>query len=332
MLKGYVCPPESPTAGNRNDATHCLSGCPHPCVSPPLLAAIWSAEQRNHHQGAYISASMLSGGGCRRQVFYERFFDFYESPRRRWWPFRGSMAHRIVEDAGGVVEPYGWLQELRMAVPLEFPDERAPIYDAEGNLTGQFSDTEHLVVTLGGTTDAYNPFLKAIHDYKTMADMKVAGFIKGQMGGKYSPHFGDSWVIQLNIYRWLIAHTPITRKWKNKFKKHGLTPPAGKFFPAPEELKIQGIGMMEIPQTGNRYTPMRSGESFEIDPIPVLPLDEIEQIIRAGALQWYDALVLGHIPPVAPKKDQWMCKSCPFNGELIEGERCFPKNNLEKSE
>lgn len=330
MLRGYTCPPTAPTAGNRNDIEHCLGVCPHPCISPPLLAAIWSAEQKNHHQGAYVSASMISGAGCRRQTYYERFSDFYESPRRRFWPFRGTMAHRIIEDAGGVVEPYGWMQELRMKVPLEFPDEPAPVLDADGFFTGVFSDTDHLTIDMGGTTDAYNPFIKRLDDYKTMADAKVQGFIKGSMGGSYSPHFGDAWVMQLNIYRWLIAHTPITADWKKQFKKHGLTPPKGKFFPAPEQLHIQAVSMMEVPISGQPYQPMRAGTPYDIDPIPVLPLEEIEVIIRAGALQWYDALVLGHIPPVVKKSDRWMCKSCPFNGELIEGERCLP--NLSDSE
>lgn len=327
-LVGYVCPSGTPTAGARNDVKHCLGACPHPCVSPPLLAAIWSAEQKNHHTGAYVSASMISGSGCKRQTFYERFTDFYESPRRRFWPFRGTLSHRIIEDAGGVVEPYGWMQELRMKVPLHFPDEPAAILDENGLFTGTFSDTNHLVIDMGGTTDAYNPFLLRLDDFKTMADAKVAGFIKGAMGGTYSPHFSDAWVIQLNIYRWLIAHTPITRKWKNQFKKHGLTSPTGKFFPAPEKLHIQSISMMEVPITGATYFPMRSGTGYDIDPIPVLPLDEIETIIRAGALQWYDALVLGHVPPVARKSEQWWCKNCPFNGELIPGERCLPKAML----
>src|SRR5512140_3523893 len=95
-LVGYRCPPGSPTHGEHHPVAHCLSACPHPCVSPPLLAAIHKAERTNHHVGSYISASMLSMSGCARQTVLERTHDFYEQPLKRWWPFRGTIAHAIV--------------------------------------------------------------------------------------------------------------------------------------------------------------------------------------------------------------------------------------------
>lgn len=338
-LKGYTCPPGVPTAGQRNPVSHCLGSCPHPCVSPPLLAAIYQAEQRNHHKGAYLSASMLAGGGCRRQTVYERFEDFYEVPRRRYWPFRGTMAHRIVEDAAGLVEPYGWMQELRMSVPLHFPDLPAPIFDENDDFTGTFNDAEHLVIDLGGTTDAYklgltgltpirfiDPTTTRLDDYKTMADAKADMVIRGTKGGSFNKNVEDYWVWQTNIYSWLIANTPIDRKWRAKLRKAGIRVPRGMtHFPRPTEIHIQGIGMMEIPLTGMPYMPQRARESYEIEAIPVLPMEEVEQFIRENAMLWYKYLVLREeMPPVLPKSEGWKCKNCPFNGDVIEGERCHP--------
>jgi len=324
-LAGYTCPSTAPTAGTRNTIEHCLGKCPHPCVSPPLLAAIYSAERANHHKGAYLSASMLSGGGCRKQTWYERFNDFYEVPKRRYWPFRGTLAHRIVEDAGALVTPHGWMQELRMAVPLVFDGYPQPIFDANEDFTGDFDDTQSLTIMLGGTTDAYNPFMRRLDDYKTMADAKVDMVLRGTKGGTFSKNIDDAWVWQLNIYRWLIAHTPITTKHRAAWKQHGLAKVPGKYLPAPESLHIQAIGMMEIPLTGSSYLPQRAKQPFDIDPIPVLPLDQIEAFIREQAIDWYRYLVLREEPPVLPKAEQWKCGSCPFNGDVLPGQPCSPK-------
>lgn len=340
-LAGYTCPPGTPTAGTRNSIEHCLGKCPHPCVSPPLLAAIYQAEQRNHHQGNYVSASMIAGGGCKRQTVYERYTPFYEVPRRRYWPFRGTLAHRIVEDAGGVVEPFGWVQELRMSVPLHFPELPKPIFDENGVFTGQYEPDGYLVLDMGGTTDAYkiglterdadgwatiDPTKCRLDDYKTMADAKADMVIRGTKGGSFNKNVEDYWVWQTNIYSWLISKTPISRKWRAQLKKFKIKVPRGMtHFPRPTEIHIQGIGMMEIPLTGMPYMPQRARESYDIEAIPTLPIEEVEQYIREGALLWYKYLVLREeLPPVVPKDEGWKCKNCPFNGDIIEGAPCHP--------
>jgi hypothetical protein len=68
---------------------------------------------------------------------------------------------------------------------------------------------------------------------------------------------------------------------------------------------------------------------YEIDDVPVLPLDEIEQIVLTEALRWYHWLVLKELPPVVTKEQSWLCKSCAFNGDLIKGERCHPNQERE---
>lgn len=324
-LVGYACPVGSPTYGERHDVAHCLGECQKPCVSGPLLNAIYRAERENHHVGAYISASMLTGGNCSRQVVYERTYPFYEYPRSRWWAFRGTMNHTLVEQAGVGMEAYGWGQELRMAVPLVYPDLPAPIFDPDtGLFTGQYDDRKPLEFTLGGTTDAHNVLRGALHDYKSMADAKVLMTAQGAKGGTFSPQLDDKWVWQLNIYRWLVAHTRIAPEVRERFNLEG------EFYPAPTELVIQGFGMMDLLQTGTSVqVKVPNGKwakyaTFDVDAVPVLPLDEIEAYIRPRALQWYRYLVLGEVPPVVEEADKWLCKGCCFNGDLIEGERCHP--------
>lgn len=324
-LKGFTCPPTVPTAGNRNEIAHCLGSCPHPCTSPPLLNAIYRADQANHHVGNYISASMLSGSLCPRQTVFERRHDFYEQPVRRYWSFRGTHAHSIIEGGAETLAEFGWLQELRMAVPLEYPNEPAPIFD-EGEFTGKFDNTKPLIITLGGTTDAYNP-TKApypLWDFKTTADVKAEMLIKGTKGGTYSPNLDDRWVVQTNVYRWLVANTPIPAAVKKRLKLKG------KFYPAPEWLGIQAIAMMSMPRTGMAYE--LKYKKYEIDDVPIIPLDEIEQLIRTEALKWFRWLVLGDTPPVVSAEMSWLCKSCAFNGDLIPGERCRPSQERDEIE
>lgn len=308
-LKGYRCPASAPTAGNINKVQHCLSKCPHPCVAPPLLAAMFNSERQNYHKGAYISASMLSGTGCARQTVLERTEDYYDFPVKRYWPFRGTHAHEIIEKAGTTIEKYGWLQELRMSVELVFDD----ILESDG---------KPLVITVNGTTDSYNPSKPPypMWDMKSMADYKAMMMVRGSKPGTFSPNLQDNWVMQLNVYRWLLAHTKIPAKIKRKLKLKGT------YYPAPEFLGIQGIAMMHIPRTGMPYE-LKVGKDlriFNIDDIPVWPLAETEEFIRHEALKWHDWLVVGTMPPVVTEDKSWLCKGCAFNGERFKEGICFP--------
>ncbi len=315
MLLGYICPPGTPTVGNKNKADWCFHECPHQCVSPVLLGAMYDNERANHHIGTYISSSMLAGGGCARQTYYERTRDYYETPERMLWPFRGTIIHGVIEASHTVSDKYGWIQEMRMAVPIHYPDEPAPILDTNGNFTGDFNDNESLVVTLGGTCDAYNPFLPKpeLHDFKSMSDKLCTEFLEN---GKPKP----DWIKQLNIYRWLIAHTLMPTDIA-----------ISKYYPAPEVLVIQAISMMSLPATGRTsfgriQVPGKTDRkgTFKIEAIPTMPLDEIEAFIRTEVYRWYRWLVLGEQPPVIEAERKWICFNCPFNGENDPNEPCWP--------
>ena len=320
-LEGFTCPPGTPTHGTRNTLEHCLGGCPHPCVAPPLLLAMWEAERANHHQGAYISASMLAGSGCARQTVFERRHPFFDHPQRRYWAFRGTHAHSIIERGEARLAEFGWVQELRMAVPLTYPDQPAPVFDEAGEFTGTFDETKRLTILIGGTCDAYHPRSKTLVDFKTMADAKAEMFVRGEKGGELSDHIDDKWIWQLNIYRWLLAKTPTPPELRERLGVKS------KYLPAPTTLMIQGIAMMHIPRSGgtwslkNKYKQL---EAHDIPDVPVLALSDTERFVREQALRWYRYLVLKETPPVVSRREQWLCRNCVFNGELIPGERCHP--------
>lgn len=321
-LKGYVCPPGGEEPGRQNALEYCLTACQRPCVTPPLLAAMWKADTTNYHQGDYISASMLSGSGCSRQVMFERFEDFYEQPTRRYWAFRGTHAHSIVEGAADLIAPYGWLQEIRMSTTLSY-EMAAPVFDEHGNWTGDFDSTKDLEIVVRGTCDAYDPVNRVLVDCKSFADAKAQMFVTGSMKGSFSKNLQDSWVAQLNIYRYLISRTPITPAVKRSFKKHGLPALRGRTFPAPEKLYIQGVAMMSHPVSGSTAAVKSRGQTtlYDIDHVPVWSLEETEDYIRPRALEWYKSLKLKQLPPVVTPDKDWLCKSCCFKGHYCNPEQ-----------
>lgn len=302
--------------GEQHDLDYCLGSCAHPCAAPPLLAAIYEANQRNYHKGAYLSASMLASESCMRQTQYERMEPYYENVQRLFWPFRGTIIHGLLEQQDERIRHYGWLQELRLSTTLTFDDYAAPIFDANGDWTGDFDGEHPLVVTINGTTDLYNPWTRELADAKTMACAAAAKFIKGD--------YKSSWEAQTNIYAWLTARTPLPDDHAAYCARYGLEPLPGPNYPYPETLRIQGVSMMELPQTGRHYKPMRDSKVHALPEIRVWEPDEVEAFVRSRALEWFKTLVLGQKAPVVDKSSAWLCKSCSFNGERIPGERCFP--------
>lgn len=320
-LIGYTCPPGGEQPGRQNKVEYCLNECVQHCTTPPLLAAMYKADTENYHAGDYISASMLAGSGCGRQVMYERYEDFYEQPTRRYWAFRGTHAHAIVEGAQDLIAPYGWLQEIRMSTSLRYP-LAAPVFDDAGNWTGDYDSTKDLEIMLRGTCDAYNPIRKVLVDCKSMADKKVEMMIKGSTPGSYSKNLQDSWVAQLNIYKYLIGRTPVPEWVHEQYTKFGLPKIKSKTFPIPTRLYIQGIAMMSHPVSGMQIAHKERGgiTLYDLDHVPVWSTQETEDFIRPRALEWYKALKLKLRPKVVSVDKAWLCKSCAFNGD-----KCFPE-------
>jgi hypothetical protein len=310
MIDGFRCPPGSPTHGEDHPIAHCMGRCEHPCVAPPLLAAIVKADRANHHAGAYISATMLTGkSSCARQVVLERTRDYRVEPRQKWWAFRGGIVHALIEGAEDAAIPYGWLQELRLKTTLTCDDG--------------------VTVDIGATVDCYNPVSRKLLDFKSMADVKVMSFIKGTpvnrwaTPGIYSPHLDDAHVLQTNIYRWVLSRCKIPDDIRADLRELGIEIDS-ETWPVPDKLYIQAISMQELPLSGGTYWPQRAKEGYTIDEVPVIPLDELEDMIRPRARQWYSYLVEGVHPPVVDEDDAWLCRSCGHNGELYTGAPCRP--------
>ena len=324
-LAGYVCPPGGEEPGRQNKVEYCLTDCKQFCTTPPLLAAMYKADTGNYHAGDYISASMLSGSGCNRQVFFERYEPFYEVPTRRYWAFRGTHAHTIVEGAQDLIAKYGWLQEIRMSTELPYA-MAAPVFDDDGNWTGDFDSTKDLIVNLRGTCDALLalPGRSILVDCKSFADFKSDAFVKGTMkGSTISAHLSDSWVCQLNIYAWLIGRTPIPDWVHAQYEEHGLPRLEGPNFQSPTELFIQGISMMNSPVSGRRVALKKYGKytMHDIDAVPVWSAQETEDFIRPRALEWYRALKLKQKPPIVTPDKDWLCGVCAFRGQLCNPEQ-----------
>lgn len=314
-LRGYVCPVGGEEPGRQNEVEYCLTKCSKPCVTPPLLAAMWKSDSENYHRGDYISASMLAGGGCARQTMLERFEPFYDLPTKRYWPFRGTHAHRIVEEAAEVIAPYGWLQEIRMQTVLTYPELPAPVFSENGEFSGSYDENSPLQVVVRGTCDAYNPLTRTLVDCKSMSDAKIEIMLKGSSPGTWSDQLQDNWIAQLNIYRWLISRTPVSDEVRKQFEEHGLPALKGKTYPAPKKLFIQGIAMMSHPVSGTAVPHKVKGRGttvYDLDDVPVWTLAETEAYVRPLALQWYKALSLKQLPPVVPESKKWMCPNCAF--------------------
>jgi hypothetical protein len=288
---------------------------------------MYKSDTSNYHNDhTYLSASMLAGNGCARQTLWERTSDFVELPRRRFWPFRGSIGHALCEGADDLIAQYGWLQEIRTETTLTYPDLPAPLFDEKGEFTGDFDHDRVLEIAVRGTADAYNPLIRTLADMKSMADKKAIDTIRGAKDGTFSKNLEDSHVWQFNIYRWLLARTAVPDWVRERFAAFGLPAIRTKNFPAPTTLIMQGFSMMELPRSGITYPISARGQTtlYDIDPVPVLPLHEIEAFVRPRALYWYRHLVLKLPAPVLPADQGWMCKNCQFNGELLAGERCHP--------
>lgn len=117
-----------------------------------------------------ISVTMISG--CHRAIFIERHFDFYVMPRRRYWAFRGQIAHKIMEES-----------RLHEDAVVEKRFEK-----------------EWQGIPVSGTPDVIIPSQKVLKDYKTAKAVPSYLNKDGQILA-YEHHR-----TQLNLYRWLVPH------------------------------------------------------------------------------------------------------------------------------
>lgn len=171
-LKGFKCPPNTPTAGNLNDFSWCINKCPHQCMPTAVLHTTAQRETENEHQGDMLSPSALSG--CPRNLKLSRTEDYFGEPPKLFWATRGALIHGFLEcrDLADVTT------EQRV-YKMVAASEAWP--------------TPWLI---SGRVDFYDHARKKLEDIKTMADKGLwVIFNKG-----CKPE--HAW--QLNIYRWLL--------------------------------------------------------------------------------------------------------------------------------
>ena len=119
---------------------------------------------------AGVSATSLTG--CPRQTVLQALYPYTADPERLWPAFRGTLGHDLVQrhpDPGCTVE----VRYRRRYGPK--PGEW---------LTGQM--------------DEVDPRMRLVRDYKTGSKPPDPDDVR--LGG-----FKESWVWQLNLYRWILA-------------------------------------------------------------------------------------------------------------------------------
>lgn len=121
-------------------------------------------------EDAGVSASQLTG--CTRQTVLQHLYDYTADPERLWPAFRGTLGHDLVQrspDPGCTVE----VRYRRKYGPRD----------------GDW---------LTGKMDEVDPRMALIRDYKTGSKPPDPDDVR--LGG-----FKESWVWQLNVYRWILA-------------------------------------------------------------------------------------------------------------------------------
>jgi hypothetical protein len=340
----FACPPGKPTFGEAHEPEHCITACEQKCMSPFLMAAIVSSNQKNHHRGRYLSATSLSG--CVRKLALERTVDYAEYYSNLYYSFRGTITHTVVENAATVdlgggksLEDLGFVSEWRMQVGFCFehngfelppnvdPSDLAtwaqvscPGCDAAG-----IAPRDQTWIILGGTLDGAEPLWQRfdeatgvlycnLHDVKTMQEYAVGYMIKGDPDNTLHPQVKDAYVKQANVYKYLAERSVPPEALRKRGVKRI------KFVTS----HIQAFAMGQAPWTGagtyrwkdHWKNPMKDWPMY---PIEFHPDEWVEQYIRENGRKHYAALITGQsrgeVTEPDPSKNgthSWMCDFCPF--------------------
>ena len=273
-MKGFICPEHGESPGRKNLPNYCVTKCTMPCVAPQVLNAMYETEKQNPHKGKIISASMLCGG-CKRKDFLQRTLDYYIKPDDKLPTFRGTLVHKIVEDAKQVrLAKAGWLLEKHMELPVK---------------------TEAGEWTLSATLDCYDASRKTLYDVKTLGTFATTKLVTGTEPGTWSKNIPDSYVKQLNIYRYMAHELKL-------FKV--------------ERLRLQLIDFSRLILTGTRvkYGYGKNQKVSDVPDVPILSKKVVEEIIQREGDLWYRILFANQQPPVVGADYDWLCKICHFNG------------------
>jgi hypothetical protein len=336
----YACPPDKPTQGQNFPPVYCITKCKHQCLSPYLMAAIHSSNQRNHHKGRYISATALSG--CVRRLKLERTVDYAEYYKNLYYGFRGTVTHQVIEDAsivdlgeGRTLLDYGFLSEWRMQVGFCFTHGAFPI-QGDVDPTGEYTlpcptcavpVEEQETFILGGTLDGaqalWDEFDEEtgilpcnLFDIKTMQEYAVGYMIKGDPKNTLHPQIKDAYVVQARIYAFLASHSIPPKEFADRGVRQLIM----------RESHIQGFAMGEAPWTGGGTYRWKDHyrnpkKDWPMHPVDLDTPEWTENFIKENARAIYDSLILNETrgdvcEPEDNKGDlhSWMCGFCAFYG------------------
>ncbi len=272
MLKGFRCPEFGESAGRANTISYCVKHCSVPCTAPHLLVSILEQEKANPHKGKMISVTQITGG-CKRKTFLERTVDYYVTPDKKLPTFRGSLIHEVIASIDPkIAKRYKWVVEEHLELPVK---------------------TKSGAWTLSGTLDFYEAARKTIYDLKTLQDYAVTKMVMGKEEGTWSPNIPDSYVKQLNLYRYM-AHQ------LKKFRVDRL------------RLQVIGFGRLFLTGTTVKYGAKKDLQTYTIPDVPILKNAVIEDWIHTEGDLWYRILFKNENAPVRDETYKWLCYSCPF--------------------
>lgn len=149
------------------ECLECSKSSSHCEMTPEMLSVMWrsSSTGRKNPENPAVTQIIKD---CLRQVVIQDRYDYYVSPRKQFFAFRGNMIHQILE---GTLAKDGW-KELYHSREVELPNGR--------------------VVKVGGRVDKLIPDKLLIRDYKTTRRIPT------KKTGAYGKH-----ELQLNVYRWI---------------------------------------------------------------------------------------------------------------------------------
>jgi hypothetical protein len=344
-LVAFACPESAPSYGEAHEFDYCVLKCENRCLSPYLIAALASSNQRNHHKGKYISATSLSG--CVRKLHFERTEDYAQEPKKVLYGYRGTVMHTVLEDAtmwegigGKSLIDLGYLSEWHMKIGFCFQHGGFPLpegVDASDQATWaqvecpeccdeKIDPDEQEWFVLGGTLDGAEPvrldkdgtLWMVLHDLKTMKDFAITKFVCGDDSATLHSHTKDAYVVQANLYRYLGERSLPPEQLRLKGVKRL------RFV----EARLQAFAMGEFPYMGSSYRYRKHYKHAYTDwAIPVIEFFDdawVEKYVKENGRGIYDTLLTERKrPSICPPeknsfgKHSWTCEFCSAEGEDI---------------
>ena len=277
MLRGFICPKEN--GGKKVSFGECFRCDSWSCMPRIFRLGIILKNQARPDE---ITASMICSQ-CMRKVVFEKLFPYWRAPQTAYYAARGNWIHDAVESSARA--DFEDDTELGKLV-REFTDDLIIEQRYRVNLDGE---------TISGQIDMYEKSTKTLVDFKSFKSS-----YNGVPAVVRESRARETHVQQVQIYKYLLE--------KNNVPV--------------ENIKIAYITLGGVYVTGEAYafTKTRKGETiteeYSLEPIAVMPNEEIEEYIRPRLKQLKEGFEKKDpmILPVIEKGSEWLCRFCEFTG------------------